>query len=344
MESDRKHHRRHTAFKPIGSYKIAKGKRLDQEIRLDQVYDWTTSSTRDYRTNTDGFSLIDTVAISQPFDYVYGAPKQSVGVVDLYPSKRAEGVPIAYKADLESLRVSLSNGYNGHCLSIKNSWHAWHQGNNAGRFTFKNVRDALIELDDRLGISCKQMEVNKLAWGINMIDEKSIWRKAKSHRGKDMIPMVDFRNGKEYGRRLIRSEYNVKFYDKTYQTKRKNRIEIGAPITRIEVEGKSKRFIRNALSVFTTNDITTKSEIIKTNLMQTVQDIEFDQWDLSRLSTSEMKLVSVMSNSTYREAYKRNSPNSYRKDRLRYRNLIDQYQGQFKEDITRQIQLELDQC
>lgn len=159
--------------------------------------------------------------------------------LSLIPAGIARDKSFKYSSTLNNLKIS----YAGRQLRISGSLHKYAKGNNFSLFTYDEAKKVLIELEGIVGIPLERFIVSNIELGLNLEMDKevmeflSIFHSYKSH---DFIPMTPLKgSSKIHGRKCVLSEYIIKVYDKTFESKRNAHIrsaEIPTNLLRYEIQ------------------------------------------------------------------------------------------------------------
>lgn len=166
----------------------------------------------------------------------------------LLPAGIAKDETWNYSAKIRNLKVS----YAGKRLCIEGSLHKYAKGNNYSLFTYEEAKTVIKELSEYIGIRLERFVVSKMEVGLNLpMDNNSeqylsILHSYKNHPFIYMSPYG--KTSKLKGRECHFSEYQIKFYDKTFEAKKRERNKderekIPANILRFEID-----LYRNKLS------------------------------------------------------------------------------------------------
>ncbi|WP_270540334.1 hypothetical protein [Bacteroides zhangwenhongii] len=168
--------------------------------------------------------------------------------LDLIPTSIAKDGSYNYSANINNLRVD----YKGKCLWIDGSLHKYAKGNNYSLFTYEEAKIAIRELSEYVGISLEHFIVSKMELGLNLPISHNSERYLEilhSYKGHPFIYMSPYsKTSKLKGRECHFSEYQIKFYDKTFEAMKRERNKeerkkIPANILRFEID-----LYRNKLS------------------------------------------------------------------------------------------------
>ena len=159
--------------------------------------------------------------------------------LDLSPLGVAKDGSYKYASTIKNLRFT----YEGSRLKITGSLHKYANGNNYSLFTYEDARKVLHKLSDIIGIPLERFVITSIELGINIQMDKEIehyLRIIHSYKSNSFIPMTPLKGTSRLkGCKCVFSEYSIKFYDKTFESTRKERIkreEVPANLLRYEIQ------------------------------------------------------------------------------------------------------------
>ena len=210
----------------------------------------------------------------------------------------------AYETTVSNLRLELK----GNIISCNNSLQKWYMGNNYELFTYSQVIKALEKLDSVLPFNVYNATIHYVAVGTVIEEEaKPILNPWLSLNGKQPIPMLGA--NKQYGKKFYLTDYNVKGYDKTFEVKTHERIKIGKPIFRFELEIYTRNLNKrkNPIGIYTVKDLIDKDkyQMLADELLSKYDKIEKQQSiPLSKLNNKEKEVLALFQNQEILQQYK----------------------------------------
>ncbi|WP_299673471.1 hypothetical protein [uncultured Tenacibaculum sp.] len=210
----------------------------------------------------------------------------------------------AYETTVNNLKLELK----GNIISCNNSLQKWYIGNNYELFTYSKVVEALKKLDSVLPFNVYNANIHYVAVGTVVEEEaKPILNTWLSLNGKTPITMLGA--NKEYGKKFYLTDYNVKGYDKTFEVKTHERIIIGKPIFRFELEIYTRNLNKrkNPIGIYTVKDLIDKKKykMLADELMSKYDKIEKQQTiPLSQLTNKEKEVLALFQNQEILKQYK----------------------------------------
>lgn len=161
----------------------------------------------------------------------------------------------------ESSIVNLKLWLRGSELTICNSLQKFYMQNNYNAFSFCQVKEAISMLNDYFDFDLYDAEVKKTAVGVVIGEqEDNTFRNWLEYKGNKPILMRN--STKVYGAHFKGTNYNIKGYDKTYQTKTESNTTLSKNLIRFELEANSRHFNnrKNAIGIYTVADLVNKSK------------------------------------------------------------------------------------
>jgi hypothetical protein len=234
--------------------------------------------------------------VTEPFYYndILMAPKWSNGNLSHYAGKH------------QNLHVSISNGY----LKISNSWHKFLKGNNHSDFYCSEIKEAAYQVKDFFKITLNDTKVQKITYGC-VIDHnpEEIYSTWMRYKNKEALPMTN--KGVIYGAKFQLSDFNLKGYNKSFEVKKHDNIDLVGNYFRIEAEVNYMRHLYNRsqrINIHNPEDLFNYEiiQLLAKDLFTKYKTIEkMESINFSCLSPEEIKIASVMKDPQARDAYKK---------------------------------------
>lgn len=137
--------------------------------------------------------------------------------LELYPYGVAKDESVNHAGHIKNLKVF----YSGTTLRIEGSLHKYAHGNNYDRFTYEEAKNVIVELSETIGVSLERFVVSQIELGVNLQMDKEPKRYIDiihSYQHTEFIPMSPLKGtSKLMGCRCKLSEYELKFYNKTFE-------------------------------------------------------------------------------------------------------------------------------
>lgn len=258
------------------------------------------------------------------------------------PHFKDSNTPLYYKSNFKNLSMRLVSNQ----LYITNSLHKLYHGNNYKSFSYRQVCKAIILLDNQLPINIYSAKVLKLSAGIVIRENpKLVFNEWLYYLGKPFTPMKNY--NKTYGAKFYLTDYSIKGYDKTFEVKNHNQIQLNSNYFRFEIEGKTKIFNNktNNIGIYTVNDLLDYSKYKKLGKLLQNKYLQIEKQpkiDLSKLSIKQKRLIATITNSEIKESIRKQNPHSYKKDRKEYNKILQhcsnsEFQNQVLEKMNQQI-------
>jgi hypothetical protein len=264
-------------------------------------------------------------AKGQPFEYKGRA----------YCPKYRNGQLCGYETQIKNLRVYVYPER----IYLTNSLHKFFKSNNYSDFTKSELRAAIENISDTTGIRWNKATVKKIEYGCNVSAKATnAIHSLQSYKGKDFQPMA--KNGIRYGAACDFAQYRIKGYNKTFELKHTDKINLQTPIFRWEIQVKNPQYFNRMKQpiisagqlltgkvLFTlANDAVTKYE----------NSIKMQHLNLYKLSAEQKKIIAVMHNPEIRQDFKIHHKEAYKKYNRIYRQIM-QDKSICSDDNTGQI-------
>jgi hypothetical protein len=273
--------------------------------------------------------MLDTIALhinpNQPKTVLKRSPEPFLWKgIKFEPYYNKKGSIQSYAAKLNNLYLT----FNENGLYIANSWHKYYHQNNWSDYTFSEIVDTYNKLNDKFNGLIEKAKIRRVDYGVNMegtpFEFCSNWMFLRT---KSPIPMQD--KGKVYGKKFFATEYNLKAYDKTIETKSKYHFLLSKQITRIEksvfrMRNLTQRKI-NPIRLTTAKDLTDIAIIrqLADDFCNTCQKIEkVDSINFLVLTAPQIKVVAAMQNPEARKALRKNSYRTFKRYMKTYRKIM----------------------
>lgn len=259
--------------------------------------------------------------------------------LNFYAYFNKQGNYVGHQSSFDGLNVRIRAGR----LFIENSLHKFHKGNNYTDFTHSEIVNAIKRIEDQFNISSEDLKFKKIEVAINY--PKTI----QLHKQFGLYVMNEFENmrkdKKTYGKKFFGSDYNVKSYDKSLETKLRgsldamgNKTIIPLDINRFEVQYKRMRPLEPILTNL--SDLKNRDTLEKLGLMimKCFDKIKFSKkYNYSILTPRERELVFAGYNSQFWEEEKINM-NTRKKKRILFNKCIKKLDSELSNDPKIEIQ------
>ncbi len=289
-------------------------------------------------------SLYDTIKIMQILEKI---PKQAVKKTSrpfswhgfIWSPVYKKGLLTYYKAEAKNLQLRLA----GNELYINNSLHKFYHGNNYVPFTYQEVLEAIHLLNKITPVNILNAKVLRVSPGI-VINENAqhILGEWQNYRGKTHIHMID--KGKIYGAKYYLTDYQVKGYDKTFEVKKHNQIDLKKSYFRFELDNCKTKFLNNKtnnIGIKLVKDLIDCPKFKKFGTLLHNKYLEIEKKNkisLESLSIKEKRLIAYMTNDEIRKSIKNQHKDSYKIDRKQYLKLIRNcHDSNFQKSVSEKI-------
>jgi hypothetical protein len=259
------------------------------------------------------------------------SPFECYGTV-FNPDFNKTGDVISYSGKLENLYLKMLSGK----VLVMNSWHKFYHGNNYSDFTWQDLQDCLQVLSGIFGTDFWKAKITKLAVSVNLeCDAQRIIEHLISFNGQPMEPMRPRNSRSVYGKRFVSTFYNLKVYDKCFETNREERINI-SPTLRIEKEMTMNYFQKrrkNPIKIHNPSDLTSTAsfDCLAFELYDVIWSLGF-KYGIDPMSVQDFHdavVVVFMEDPDHRKVLKKKSNyRTYKGHEKRYEELRAEFQIQ----------------
>lgn len=163
---------------------------------------------------------------------------------ELYKKKYVNEV---YEGNIENLTVRYHKSSEDRYMTIKGSLHKYFKGNNYSSFSVEEAKKALLKLEKAVGISKDRFMVQNVELGVYVRMSKTPMRyiqTIKNYKFKEFIPMTPYET-KVMGYRCKLTNYEIKFYNKTYDAKAQDKQTAPKNTLRYEIKMSNKYATKN---------------------------------------------------------------------------------------------------
>jgi hypothetical protein len=249
-----------------------------------------------------------------------GKPFEYNGII--YSPKYVNGQIIRYEGYLKNLRLYVypQRAY------LFNSLHKYWHGCNHNSFYLSEANAAIEKISQQSGIDWQQAIVKKVEYGCNIpANAGSIIHSLKSYKAKDFQPMI--KTGKQYGASCGFEQYRIKGYDKEFEVMKVDKINIGKPLFRWEIQVINTKYLNKFKQPLT---LTVKQLLqpgfctMLANDAVTIfnKSIKMQKLQLNKLTAHEKKVLAAMLHTEIREDLKHHNKETYKRDRRIYQRIM----------------------
>jgi hypothetical protein len=227
-------------------------------------------------------------------------------------------------------------------LTIKNSWHKFHLGNNYSNYSIKDIENTLFTLADKLGERIWEAEIKKIAYGCVIEEDPYLnfpnWRYL---HGKESTPMFS-KGGYKYGAFFDSTDYRLKGYDKTHEVLKHDKLRIPDNLFRLECEVKSMRHLtsrKNAIFLSTPRDLCDieKMQYLTEDLVAKYHDIKkYRSILLSGATSHELNVIASIENHAINKELKKHHNKTYKRYNKIY-NDLEKLGNEYYDIVERKI-------
>lgn len=251
----------------------------------------------------------------------------------------------SYVAKLKNLDLKLR----GSELTISNSLQKFYMNNNYKPFTFLEVLKAIAQLDAYFDFDLYTAKVQRTSVGVVINDiEDNTFKNWLEYRGKK--PLVMRNKTRVYGAHFKATNYNIKGYDKTYQTKNESGVTVDKSLIRFELEA-SHRYTntgKNAIGIFTVADLINKIKFdaLGAELLKVYDTIKKEPIiNYHELQPKEILLMGAMKDEASFKGLKKHHKDSFTIYRKKYAKLLEEYTDyELENNIRSKILKQINYC
>ncbi|ERM80312.1 hypothetical protein P872_13855 [Rhodonellum psychrophilum GCM71 = DSM 17998] len=281
--------------------------------------------------------MIDDIKFEIPFDpplefrQKITHPFEWNGMV-FSPEFNKNGDVTSYTGELKNLYLKMISGK----IIVVNSLHKFYHGNNYSEFTEWEIKQCMETLSAVFGDVFWESRITKLTVAINLeCDPKRIIERLISFKGNPMEPMRPRNSRTVYGKRYPSTHYNIKIYDKQFEVKKCDRLDI-VPTLRIEIEMNMAYFQKrrlNPILIFNPRDLWSQSAaaFLTFELYEVISSLGFD-YGLDPEQARDFHDASViifMSNPLFKKVLKKKSNyRTYKGYERRLEELRQEFKGE----------------
>lgn len=233
------------------------------------------------------------------------------------------GEVTTYESNIFNLKLWLR----GSELTICNSLQKFYMQNNYNAFSFCQVKEAISMLNDYFDFNLYNAEVKKTAVGLVIGEqEDNTFKNWLEYKGNKPILMRN--STKVYGAHFKGTNYNIKGYNKTYQTKTESNTTLSKNLIRFELEVNSRHLNnrKHPIGIYIVADLVNKSKFdALTDELLNVYDTIKKQpiINYQKLKPKEILLLGAMKDKDSFNGLKKYHKHSFKLLRKDYSKLID---------------------
>jgi hypothetical protein len=261
------------------------------------------------------------------------------------PHFHKSGFVNSYFSRSENLKLWLR----GSELTITNSLQKFYMQHNYEAFVFSDVQKAVQKLDNCFDFSIYDAAIKKTSIAVVISDnEDNTYNNWLEYKGNK--PLVMRNNAKVYGVNFKSTNYNIKGYDKTYQTKTTSNVTLKENFIRFELEGKARYFNdrKDSLGIHKVSDLVdkTKFDALGSELLKVYDTIKKQPIiEYQNLQPKEIRLLATMTNNDCFLGLKKYHKETFKKDRIMYSSLLKTTENSSLEnEIRNKIKNQISYC
>lgn len=240
-----------------------------------------------------------------------------------------------YYSNIKNLYLEINYGR----LIISNSLHKFYHGNNFRIFTYKQTVEAIKQLNNYFDFSILDADVIKYTPGLAVESSpEDSYKTWIDYKTKEPYPM--FNKNKVYGKYFKFGQVRLKGYNKSYQANLGlyKEEKLTDQLFRFEAEIYAS-YARNnyGINIKTVADLINYQNYCNTLdlLLKFYDNIKKDRIDYAKAKCDEIRLIGLFKESSTADKYKTSHPHTYKKDRLKFNNILKNT-SLIKKDRTRE--------
>jgi len=260
------------------------------------------------------------------------------------------GEVIRYKSSIGNLHLSLREDK----LTIQNSIHKYilGDGNNYSNLAYSQLFQGVIQLGNELGLDLLLAKVISFEFGVVITDNNisETLSKLGHYKGNRPLPMQV--NGKVYGTFYENSTHKLKFYDKSFEVKKRTGRIIEPNLMRIEKKYSGSHL--GSLAAFKNNRIHTLGdflswislELLANDLVDSISKIEIRSLplDIQGMTPRKIRSWCYLQDPYFRNYMKKYHLKAFETDRASRNKIIKEYRINGYDHLIEEVRNKLDFC
>lgn len=250
-----------------------------------------------------------------------GKPFEYNGII--YSPKYLNGQVQRYEGTLKNLRLFMYPEK----IYLSNSLHKFFHGCNYNDFYSNQLTPSIEAISNSTGINWKDANIKKIEYGCNVsTNVNSVINSLQSYKGKDFQPMIN--KGIKYGTSCGFDQYRAKGYDKGFQVRKLDKINLKQPLFRWEIQvNNAKYFTRFKQSSPLKMDHLFNQQFLMLLAIDALNiynnTLKVQKLQLSKLTAHEKRVIATMLNSEIRDDLKQHNKETYKRDRRTYKRIVN---------------------
>jgi hypothetical protein len=207
-------------------------------------------------------------------------------------------------------------------LIISNSLHKHFKGDNYSDFSYSELLESIKRIEELTGTMAEEFHITKFELAINIETTKRPCEYLDcfgTYKNREYDKMRT--KGFWYGNKYNFSEYSLKIYDKSEESKRQEKQSLGKNILRFEIQYKKLRKTSLIKTLADFRDREKLSTIFNTFLATVKQVNYIDEEDFSEISPRERELYYAGQNPRFWMAEKRENRETEKSKRKRFKEI-----------------------
>ena len=276
--------------------------------------------------------MIDFIVIVAPIKPFYHFNKLEPfewNGLKFYP-KFKKGFLKGFESDYKDLKVSLFYDK----IQLSNSLHKFYKDNNYSDFTHSELIKAIEKICQMFEIDAKYWEIKRMEFGFNILTikpAKEYLTLFSEYKEREFEKMKH--KQMDYGRKCFMYEYALKIYDKYFQCKENDKVEISDKMLRVEFCYNRKRKLPKQIKTLSDLMDREKFKELFKDLNDAFTKVTYnDEVDLSNSTNKERMLFYASLNSDFLKVEEQINKAEVKAIRLKIKQLKERF---FKKEFKK---------
>ncbi|MBT3418588.1 MAG: hypothetical protein HN427_07425 [Flavobacteriales bacterium] len=243
--------------------------------------------------------------------------------IEYFPFYNAKyGFVSYYQSKVENLIIKLTSDK----ITVTNSWHKFYKGNNYSDYSLKEIYKTYCRLSDLIGFNILDADVKKVSYGLVIETEpKKNYSSWFYYKNSKPAPMM--KGAREYGKKFLKTDFNIKGYDKSYEVKSHYGIKLESELFRVEIEVINMKHLnkrKSPLHIYKVKDLLDyeKLQHLMNDLISKYEAIEKDFiYDIENMKKKDIEVLSMLRFEPVRDFLKKNKNKTYKRYKKRITDL-----------------------
>ena len=263
----------------------------------------------------DDITFVISNELTKDLDMSGSAKPVEFNNIIYYPKKSNNNeYVIYYQAKVKNLIVRMNND----TITIINSFHKFFKGNNYTDYSLNQIEATCVDVCNAIGVDILNAKIKKIAYGLviktNAKKNYDSWLYHKSTK-----PSLMTNRGRVYGAKFHKTDFNIKGYDKSLESKLHDQVKIDFDLFRFEVEVINMKNLwkrKNPIRIYTVKDLFSYEVVqyLMEDLINKYEEIEKELiYDYSLLNKEQRSVLSIMKNNSLRSFLRKSENKTYKR-------------------------------